>query len=122
MWFGLLTLNPRSKWYIANLQQLPDAYPNCQLEDNILLEIAKATTSMSLKIERLEDCMERFPRRDAVPEALFRIGQAYREAGQSGDSRSAFGKLIIQYPDSVWSERARRFDYVAGADPAGSKG
>lgn len=122
LWFGLLTLDPRSKWYIANLQRLQKAYFHCQLEDNILLEIAKATTSLSLKIERLDDCIKRFPSRDAVPEALFRLGQAHREAGQYAESRTDFSRLIANFPDSVWSGRARRLDYAMVAEAAGKKG
>lgn len=112
LWFGFLDLNPRSKWYIANLQRLLDAYPKCQLEDNLTLEIAKATSSTSLKIERLEDCLQRFPRRDAVPEALFRLSQAYRSAGHARPAYATVETLVREHSDSFWAQRARRSGHV----------
>jgi len=113
LWFGFLDLDPRSEWYITNLQRLLAAYPkNCQLEDNFTLEIAKATTSTSLKIERLEDCLERFPHRDAVPEALFRLSQAYRSAGRTGAAHAAAEKLVREHADSFWAQRVRRSGFV----------
>ena len=111
LWFGLATLDPRSESYIANLQALIEAYPNCQLLDNIELDIAKATSSLSLRIERLEACLVRYPRRDAVPEALFRLGLAYRDAERATDSHNAFRKLVSEHPDSIWSKHARRFGH-----------
>ena len=111
LWFGLATLDPRSESYIANLQALIEAYPNAQLLDNLELDIARATSSLSLRIERLEACLLRYPRRDAVPEALFRLGLAYRDAGRATDSHNAFLKLVSEHPDSIWSEHARRFGH-----------
>ena len=106
IWFGLMDLVPQSEGFISNLTLLKAAYPDCQLEENIDLEIAKATSSLTLKIERLEACLQRFPRRDAVPEALFRLGMAYKAAGESAKSQSMLARLVGAYPDSVWARPA----------------
>ena len=109
LWFGLMDLDPRHESYIDNLRVLRSAYPDCQLEDNIDLEIAQATSSLTLRIERLEELLRRFPRRDAVPEALFRLGVAYKAAGRPEQSHAALSRLATAYPDSVWTRQASRF-------------
>ena len=117
--FGLLDLDPRHEHYIENLQELKRRYPNCQIADNIDLEIAKATplhvtgrnTARAVpprrsKIVLLEACLKRFPSGDAVPEVLFRLGMACKADGQLVKSEEAFGRLLEEYPDSVWSRQA----------------
>lgn len=106
--FGLLDLAPRHERYVQNLQALKTEYPNCQIEDNIDLEIAKASTPVALKIERLESCLERFPRGDAAPEALFRLGVAYKADGRIDAGDAAFARLFHQHPASVWVQQATR--------------
>ena len=107
--FGLMDLNPRHERYVENLRMLKARYPNCQIEDNLELEIAKATASLTLKIRRLEACLERFPRRDAVPEALFRLGAAYKADGQPMKSEEAFARLLSEHAGSVWTKQATRY-------------
>ena len=107
--FGLTDLDPRHGRYIENLQMLKERYPNCQIEDNIDLEIAKATSSPTLKTERLEACLKRFPHRDAAPETLFRLGAVYRASGQPGESEAAFGRLFREYAGSIWTKQAARY-------------
>ena len=116
LWFGLMDIVPRQKQYISNLQMLRAAYPNCQIGDNLELEIAKATASLSLKIERLENCLRRFPERDAVPEALFRLGVAYKESDLSARSEESFARLFADHPNSIWTREAGR--YVSHLRPA----
>ena len=111
LWFGLATLDPRSESYIANVQALIEAYPNSQLMDNFELEIAKATSSLSLRIERLQACLVRYPHRDAVREALFRLALALRDEGRATESHNAFLKLVREHPASIWSKHARRFGH-----------
>ena len=115
LWFGLMDLDPRHERYIDNLQALKAGYPNCQLEDNLDLEIAKATSSLTLKIERLDECLRRFPRRDAAPESLYRLGVACKASGQSSRSPEIFARLAITYPNSIWTQQAAR--YAAGPLP-----
>jgi len=109
VWFGLMDLDPRDNRYIDNLERLKAAFPNCQIEDNIDLEIAKAMPATSLKIKRLEKCLSRFPSRDAVPESLFRLGVTYREDQQLDKSEEAFSRLVVEHPDSIWTQQAAHY-------------
>jgi hypothetical protein len=107
--FGLLDLDPRAERYAEKLQRLKDAYPNCQIEDNIDLEIAKTTEPLTDQIAALRRCLEIFPDRDAVPEALFRLGVAYKVAGQTRNSETTFIRLFNECPDSVWTAQAAHY-------------
>ncbi|MGB2984733.1 MAG: hypothetical protein WBE26_02525 [Phycisphaerae bacterium] len=122
--FGLMDLDPRHRRYIENLRALEARYPNCQIKDNIDLEIAKATSSPTLKIERLEACLERFPHRDAAPETLFRLGVAYKADDQAKASEDVFARLFREYTDSVWTKQAARYLpwRAASFPPAGGRG
>ncbi len=119
--FGLLDLDPRHERYRANLRELKSRYPNCQIEDNIDLEIAEATPARVLdvetgrpvvprpsKIQLLEACLANYPDGDAVPEALFRLAVAYRSDGQAVKSEVTFGRLVDEHSDSVWAREATR--------------
>ncbi len=120
--FGLLDLDPRHPSYVANLNAIKERYPNCQIEDNIDLEIALASdrrhgssddTSLAAaptpKTKLLEACIRRFADRDAAPEALFRLGAAYREANEFELSEEAFNRLAAQHADSIWARQAERY-------------
>jgi len=107
--FGLLDLDARHERYTANLQQLKQWYPDCQIEDNIDLELAKAAPSLSTRIARLRELMVRFAGRDAVPEAMLRLGMAYRDDSQPEESEGAFADLMKRYPETVWTAQAARF-------------
>lgn len=106
---GLMDLDPRREQYVLNLEALKKEYPNCQIEDNIDLEIAMATESVDRRIERLEQCLERFPQRDAVPEVLFRLGVARKKVGRLSDGEMTFAQLFGAYPDSVWARQAAHY-------------
>lgn len=116
--FGLLDLEPRHERYVENLQQLRQAYPHCQIQDNIDLEIAKASDSVESKIERLEALLAAFPDRDAVPEALFRLGAALREAEQTKRGDDTFLRLLTEHPDSIWASQARHYGRFQSASAA----
>lgn len=107
--FGLLDLDPRNDRYVENLRILKGRYPNCQAMDNIDLEIAKATSSNSQKIQLLGECLSRYPDRDAAAEALFRLGVALKADQQTGRSDEVLARLMRNHPGSIWSKRAQRY-------------
>ncbi len=107
--FGLLDLLPRDERYTENLRELKRRYPNCQILDNIDLEIAKAADDLTVKIERLEALLAAYPQRDAVPEALFRLGVAYKSDGKTAESEEAFDRLAGDHPNSIWATQAARY-------------
>ena len=103
---GLMDLDPRHDRYVDHLKAIKLQYPRCQIEDNIDLEIAKATPELAVRIERLELLLDTFDDRDAIPEALFRLGVAYKSGKRSADSEAAFARLVRTYPNSIWARQA----------------
>ena len=108
-WFGMLDLVPRGEQYTRNLKRLEAYYPHCQIADNIQLEIAKATLELPARIDRLEGVLSRFPDRDAVPEALFRLSVAYKEAQRDARGDTVLDRLLTEHPDSIWARTAARY-------------
>ena len=109
---GLLDFDPRHERYVENLEALKTQYPNCQIEDNIELEIAKATPDLAQRVARLRTCLDRFPDRDAAPEALFRLGIARRANDRLNESEDAFMRLVREHPRSIWTRQAAHYSPV----------
>jgi len=106
--FGLLDLDARHDRYRDNLHTLKRWYPDCQIEDNIDLELAKCAVSLPTRIARLQEIVARFAGRDAVPEALLRLAMAYRDNNQPEQSEETFADLMKRYPNTIWTIQAAR--------------
>lgn len=106
--YGLLDLEPRHEQYVANLQRLRAAYPNCQIQDNIDLELAKSADSLDVKIERLRVLVTAYADGDAVPEALYHLAAAYRARDQVSEGDEVMMRLMRDHPESLWSDQASR--------------
>ncbi|HOB73122.1 MAG TPA: tetratricopeptide repeat protein [Phycisphaerae bacterium] len=113
----LLRLNPRHPMYQANLKELlaeiPNRYPLTRLRDNIEVLIASesAGASKSRRIELLKSCLVTFSRQpgsDALPQARFELGMAYKEDSRFEEARAAFEELCRDTPDSPWAAEARK--------------
>jgi hypothetical protein len=104
--FGLLDLDARHERYDANLRRLKRRYPDCQIEDNIDLELAKLAATLTTRIARLREVVLHFAGRDAVPEAMLRLGMAYRDHDQADEADEAFAGLMKRYPRSIWAVQA----------------
>jgi len=109
----LLDLDPHHERYVEHLEAIRAEYPNCRIEDNIELEIAKAATSLAARMDRLEALLRQFPHGDAAPEALLRLGMAYQSGEDAARSEDAFARLTRDWPDSIWARQAAAF--VPGA-------
>jgi len=106
--FGLFDLDPRHESYANNLEAIVTRYPHCQIEDNILIERAQVEPILARRIELLRECLRRFPDRDAVPEAMFRLSVAYRSAGRDDDANAMSEAIAARFPQNVWTLQAMR--------------
>lgn len=113
--FGLLDLDPRSGEYVDHLKSLQQWYPNCQIKDNLALELAKAIEPMDERIMRLEACLKDFPNGDATAETMFRLATAYLLQQRSGESRSMFERLLREHGQSVWAKQTAPYLPVRSA-------
>jgi hypothetical protein len=103
---GFLQLDPRQAGYAESLRALKMRYPDAQLLDNFELEIAKSEPDVQRRIEKLEACVDSPHARDALPEALFRLGEACQEAGRPAEARAAFQRIVTELEESIWARRA----------------
>ncbi|MBN1492499.1 MAG: tetratricopeptide repeat protein [Phycisphaerae bacterium] len=102
--------DPRHRLYIQNLQHILRRYPMSRLRDQLILEQATAQPSTSLKIRALETFLAEHwghPAADALPEAQYRLGQAYLMDSRPADARMAFDRLREEFPESPWVEDAQ---------------
>ncbi len=113
--FGLLDLDPRHAGYAKGLRALKREYPNCQIADNLDLEMALAKDAPIERISGLEACIRQYPRGDAIPEALFRLGVAYKARGDGARSRRAHRRLFEEYADTIWARQAAQYTTWMGS-------
>lgn len=107
----LLRCDPRHRLFAQNLQQLIDRYPGSRLRDNLILEREKTLNarSDSLKIDALERFIKAFadvPGVDALPEAWYRLGEAYLADSRPADALRTFERVVKDYPDTAWAQWA----------------
>lgn len=105
LWFGFVSIDPRSEHYLSNLRVLLRRFPDSMLTDNMELELA--SRSGENIIGELEELLNKYGDFDSAPEALYRLGLAYLSRGDTANCDIRLGRLIRQFPDSVWAERAR---------------
>ncbi len=109
----LFRCDPRHRLYARNLREIMERYPATRLQDNLALEREKAMNaqSASLKIEGLKRFIQVYggqPGGDAMPEAYYRLGEAYILDNRPADALDAFEEVLRKFPDSAWAEQARQ--------------
>ncbi len=117
----LFSLNPMSPYYIRNLRDLLAAIQRgdlrSRLDDNIELRMALAEPSRSLRIAAIEKCVDKFTRRensDALPRALYELGNVYQFDNRLEDARRVYKRLIEQFSNTPWAQEATRRMSVMG--------
>jgi hypothetical protein len=104
---GLLQLDPHHINYRTNLQNILNAWPDSLLADNVLLRIATLARTTDERIALTEQCLTQHPDGDARIEALYRLGRAYLDAGDTPTGRMWLEKVVAEYPtDRVWTPLA----------------
>jgi len=107
---AFLRCDPRSGFYTRNLDEIRAKYPRSRLRDRLILEKLLRERSASLKIRAIEEFIRVFggdPEADALPEAQYRLGEAYLRDSRPEDAVEAFRAVVAQYPRSPWVDDAR---------------
>ena len=102
----LLHFDPRTVHHRQNLRDLLERYPSAQIEDNVELELALASLEVDGRLALLRACAEDHPRGDALPEVLFRLGEAHGEKGDSGTARQYYERVLQEHPRTMWRRSA----------------
>jgi len=76
-----------------------------------MLEEILNERSASLKIDALNRFIRMYegrPDADAVPEAGYRLGEAYLRDSRPPEALAAFEAVVRNHPQSVWAEEAQK--------------
>ena len=103
-----LKLDARHSMYVSNIQKIIRTYPKAQLVDNLAVKAANSERSRVHRIAGLKFCLAEYPDGDALPEAMYWLGEALREDSQFEHARSQFQELIDRFPGTSWAGNARR--------------
>lgn len=114
-------LNSYSRNYAQQLDELLAAMPSMDpLQDNVLLARAKLNPDAQLRSKILQEISEKYADRDGGIQAFYELGalkvQQWKEMKQEGqekqiflaEARSLLSRYIETYPQSSWTEPARR--------------
>lgn len=108
----LARLDPRRAGYGDQLLRAARQYPQSLLHDNLFVLWAEAGPTPADRMARLRWCIEKFPEGDALPEALFHLGDMLIQAPaeESAAARQRGVKLLRQlaadHPHTIWGRRA----------------
>ena len=70
--------------------------------------VALAAESLSRRIGSLQDLIREYARGDALPEALYRLGELLEADARPEEARAAYGRVVDEHAASVWARRAAR--------------
>jgi len=110
----LVSFDPRHPMYRANLLRLksdiPVRYPLTALADNVDVLLAASERSWSRRIEALRECVAqllKIPDSDALPQARYELGWAYKQDNRLADAKAAFEEVVRLHPGTPWAVEAR---------------
>lgn len=100
-------LAPRTMQYAKHLERLIERFPNCQLADNLRLEVARAIDDPEQRSAALSQCTLIDPKEDSLAGALYSLGETYQERQESEAAVRAFERVVTEFQDRVWGELAK---------------
>jgi len=119
----LLSFDPRHAMYRGNLKSLradiQKRYPLTMLGDNLDVLIASTEPSRSLRIAALDRCVQDLLEQtasDALPQARYELGLAYKEDNRPAEARELFEQARQYHRDSPWALEAERKLAAMGAN------
>ncbi len=93
---------PRTLQYARHLEGVIERYPNCQLADNLRLEMARSIDDAEQRSVALGQCTLASPAEDSVAGALYSLGETYRERGEPVAAARAFERVVTEFSESAW--------------------
>lgn len=118
----LLSFDPHHPLYRANVEQLyselTQRHPLTPLRDNIMVLAASTHPSDSRRIEELRGCVDKLrgdAASDALPQAIYELGLAYRDDNRPQEARASFEEVARLYSASPWALEAGRRLAAMGA-------
>jgi outer membrane protein assembly factor BamD (BamD/ComL family) len=118
----LAGLDPHRPQYQAELARLAERYPDALLRDNLVLRWVVTTVSRNDQADHLVRFVDEYPDGDALPEAMFRLGEIeVQAAGAENEARRTAGiarlrEVVRRFGDSTWAaDAAERLRFIEPA-------
>lgn len=96
---------------ILDAYRFLESFPEAELSPEFLAratDTAGAAHDLETVTSICRRLLRRHPQHPALAQALFTLGALYRERGQPEPASGVFGRLAQAFPDSPWTEQARR--------------
>lgn len=105
----LVTLDPEGHEHHRTVGYLTPE----DLIPSLMLGIAKwrfDEKQFDLAEKGLESVLQKYPKSDAAPEALYLQGvSCYKQSNNLADMKKAYQELVARYPESDWARRAQPY-------------
>ncbi len=107
-----MRLDPRRPGYAAALLRLAQQYRDGLLMDNLMVAWAETLTDPLRRAAALEACIRRFPKGDALPQALFRLADLEIQTLGADDPQvrrrgiRRLRRLVRDYGQTTWGRQA----------------
>ena len=104
----LLSLDHGDPRYKAHLAGIAAAFPESETTGYISNRQARLIPSMMKQISRYRGIATEYDGRPAAAEALFHLATACQEESILDEAKATLEELVRRYPESCWSDQARR--------------
>ncbi|MCZ6816638.1 MAG: tetratricopeptide repeat protein [Planctomycetota bacterium] len=104
----LLSLDHGDPRYKAHLAGIAAAFPESETTGYISNRQAHLIPSMMKQISRYRGIATEYDGRPAAAEALFHLATACQEESILDEAKATLEELVRRYPESCWSDQARR--------------
>lgn len=104
----LLSLDTGDPHYKANLAGIAAAFPDAETTGYISNRQARLIPSMMKQISRYRGIATQYDGRPAAAEALFQLAMVCQEDLILDEAKATLEELVRRYPESCWSDEAKR--------------
>lgn len=104
----MIRAHPRSPYRPEAEKRLQEAMDRLGQHELIVARFYMKRGSYAAAIQRLNYLIEAYPAFSERDAAFFELGTALAEAGRGGEARLYYERVVTEFPDSEYAERAKR--------------
>lgn len=104
----MLKAYPRSPLRPQAEEKLQDAVDRLARHEHIVAKFYMKRGSHLAAVQRLNFLIDQYPNFENRDEALFDLGTALANLGRNGEARLYFERVVAEFPNSDYAERAKR--------------
>ena len=104
----MLRAYPRSELRPEAEKRLAEAYDRLAKHEHVVARFYAKRKSWPAAVQRLNGLIDTYPTYSERDAAFFDLGTALAHLGRDGEARLYFERVLTEFPDSSYAERARR--------------